>query len=479
VNPTAQLLEPEVRELLRDGRYSELRDALHGIPPADVADILGELSPSEAAVAFRFLLRDDAGDVFSYLTPERQEELINELGNEGALRVIEAMEPDDRVRLLDELPHEVAQRIIASLSPEKRKVTQAILGYRQGSVGRLMTPDYVKIRPEWTIARALEHIRRTGRDAETVNVVYVVDDQGVLIDDVRLRQLLFAAPEQSIDSIMNRQFVALRADDDQEEAVRMMSRYDRLALPVVDRRGVLLGIITADDVADVAEQEVTEDIQKLGGMEALDEPYSSISLMRLVRKRGGWLAVLFLGEMLTASAMQHYQHEIERAAVIALFLPLIISSGGNSGSQASTLIIRAMALGELTLKSWWWVFRREAACGLILGTFLGLVGLLRIHLWQWLGFQDYNSNRRFIDGAEHVGYDIPGLYHSLGLTVGIALLGVVLWGTLAGAMLPFLLRRLRLDPATISAPLVATLVDVTGLIIYFTTAMLILRGTLL
>jgi magnesium transporter len=464
VNPTAQLLEPEVRELIREGRFSELREALHGIPAADVADILGELSPSEGAVGFRFLLRDDAGEVFAYLPAERQEQMINELGQEGALRVVEAMEPDDRVKLLDELPGEVCQRIVGSLSPEKRKVTQAILGYPVRSVGRLMTPDYVKVRPEWSVAKALEHVRKTGRDAETVNVVYVIDDMGRLIDDVRLRQLLFAEPDQTVESVMNRQFVALRADQPQEDAVRAMSRYDRLALPVTDSRGVLVGIVTADDVADVAEAEATEDIQKLGGLEALDEPYSTITLWRLIKKRGGWLAALFLGEMLTASAMTYFNDELSRAVVLGLFLPLIISSGGNSGSQASTLIIRAMALGEVGLRDWFRVFRRELTCGVVLGVFLGVIGFVRILLWRGLGWDQGKY-------TEH--------YNKVAMTVMVSLVGVVLWGTLMGSMLPFLLRKARLDPATISAPLVATLVDVTGLIIYFTTALLILRGTLL
>jgi magnesium transporter len=479
LNPTAQLLEPEVRELIREGRFSDLREALHGIPAADTADILGELTPAEAAVAFRFLQRDDAGEVFAYLSAERQEQLITELGTDGSLRVVEAMEPDDRVRLLDELPAPVCQRIVASLSPEKRKITQAILGYPPRSVGRLMTPDYVTIRPQMTVAQALEHIRKTGRDAETVNVVYVVDEQGRLIDDVRLRQLLFADPAQTIESVMNLQFVALSADQPQDEAVRAMSRYDRIALPVTDSRGLLVGIVTVDDVADVAEAAATEQIQKLGGMEALDEPYSTIPLWRLVEKRGKWLAVLFLGELLTASAMTYFQAEIEKAAVVALFLPLIISSGGNSGSQASTLIIRAMALGEISMKDWVWVLKREAACGLILGVFLGLIGLARIHLWQWIHFANYNSNAEYVTENAHPAYNIAGLYHTIGLTVGLALIGVVLWGTLMGSMLPFMLRKIKLDPATISAPLVATLVDVTGLIIYFTTALFLLRGTIL
>jgi magnesium transporter len=479
LNPTAQLLEPEVRELILEGRYSELRAVLHELPAADVADILSELTPEQAAVGFRFLPRDDAGLVFSYLAAELQEALIQKLGAEASLRVVEAMEPDDRARLLDELPAEVAQRLIASLSPENRRVTQAILGYPPRSVGRLMTPDYIRIRPEWTVAQTLAHVRKFGRDAETINVLYVVDDQGKLIDDLRLRQILLADPDATIESLMNRSFLSLRADQPQENAVEMMSKYDRIAVPVVDSRGVLVGIVTIDDVVDVAEKQATETIQKLGGMEALDEPYTTITLWRLLKKRGGWLAALFLGELLTASAMQYFDKEIEKAAVVALFLPLIISSGGNSGSQASTLIIRAMAVGELTLKEWWWVLRRELACGFVLGVFLGIIGLLRIHLWQWMHLYNYNTNASHATETGEAIYNIEGLYHRIALTVGVALIGVVLWGTVCGAMLPFILRKARLDPATISAPLVATLVDVTGLVIYFLTALLVLKGTIL
>jgi magnesium transporter len=464
VNPTAQLLEPEVCELIREGHYAELRDALHGVHPADTAEIFSSIEPSRAALGFRFLQRDDAAMVFSYLEPERQAALIRELGQEGALRVVEAMTPDDRIRLLDELPEEVAHRLMAELPAETRKVTQAILGYPERSVGRLMTPDYVRVRPDWTAAQALDHIRRHGRDAETVNVVYVVDEQGRLIDDVRLRQLLFAEPGAPVESLMNRSFVALRADQDQEEAVDLLTRYDRVALPVVDTRGVLLGIVTHDDVADVARQAATEDMQKMGGMEALDEPYMRISLWRLARKRGGWLAALFLGEMLTASAMTHYEDRVQQAVVLSLFLPLIISSGGNSGSQASTLIIRAMALKEITVGDWFRVFRRELLTGLLLGGFLGTIGMARILLWRALGW----------DGGRYTEH-----YVLVGLTIACSLVGVVLWGSLSGSMLPFVLRRMKLDPAAISAPLVATLVDVTGLVIYFTTATLILRGTLL
>lgn len=462
MNPTAELIQPEVAELIREGRYSELREALHGIPPADVADVVSVLEPSEAAVAFRFLTRDDAGGVFAYLDAEHQQALIKELGNQQAVRIVEGMDPDDRVRLLDELPHEVAQRLIASLNPEDRKVTQAILGYPARSVGRLMTPDYIRVQPDWTIAQALDHIRKNGRDAETINVVYVVDDHGILIDDIRLRQLLLAEPEAPVKSLMNHSFVCLTADQKQEEAVRMLTRYDRVALPVVDSRGALLGIVTHDDIADVAQEEATEDMQKMGGLEALDEPYSTIPFLRLVRKRITWLAFLFVGEMFTASALGYFEDELERTVILSLFIPLIVSSGGNSGSQATSLIIRALALREIGLGDWWKVLRRELACGATLGLILGLMGLARIHVWHWAHLANYSV-----------------YFHLVGLTVMCALLGIVLWGSVVGAMLPFILKRIKLDPATSSAPFVATLVDVTGIIIYLTVAMVILHGTLL
>jgi magnesium transporter len=461
VNPTAELLIPEVEELVKGQRYGELREALHLVHPADVADVVAALEPKDAAVCFRFLLRDDAAAAFAYLSPESQERLISQLGAEEAVRVVEAMSPDDRVQLLDELPEGVAQRLVASLSPETRKVTQAILGYPPRSVGRLMTPDYVRIRTAWTVAEALDHIRRHGKDAETINVVYVIDNEGRLIDDMRLRALLLADPSATIEHLMNRSFVTLRADQPQEDAVTLMARYDRTALPVVDSRGVLIGIVTADDVADVAERQATEEIQKLGGSQALDEPYMATPLLHLVRKRITWLAALFVGEMFTASAMGYFEHELERTVILSLFVPLIVSSGGNSGSQASSLIIRALALRELALEDWWRVLRRELAAGALMGLGLGVMGLVRIQVWHRLGLANYTA-----------------YYEMIGVTLLFSVFGVVLWGCIVGAMLPFFLKRIRLDPATSSAPFVATLVDVTGIVLYLSVAMVALRSTL-
>ncbi len=473
----AQLLEPEIREMVREGAFSELRHALHGIHPADIADILAELGPDDAALAFRFLQRDDAGEVFGYLSQEFQEQLIAKLGQEQAVRVVESMSADDRARILDELPHEVAQRLVASLSPESRKVTQAILGYPPRSVGRLMTPDYVRVRPEWTIEQTLAHIRKYGKDAETINVVYVVDPNGTLIDDLRLRQLLLSDPSQTIESIMNHQFVTLKADDDRSEAVGAMSKYDRTALPVVDSRGVLIGIVTHDDVADVAQAEATEDMQKMGGVSALEEPFDRASIAWLVRKRAPWLSLLFLSELLTSNALRYYDDQIAKAVILSAFIPAIISSGGNSGSQASTLVIRAMALGEIRLKDWWRILRREFLVAGVLGLLIGSLGFIRISVWGWLGW--WVETTKDASGVEVVDTHIQNHYYMLGLAIMTALFGVVVWGSIMGAMLPFVLKKCKFDPAGSSTPFVATLVDVTGIIIYFTCMTVILRGTLL
>lgn len=461
MNPTAQLLEPEICELIGDGRYSELRDALHGIHPADTAEIFNAIPPAQAAVGFRFLLRDDAAQVFSYLLPEKQEELIKELGQEGALRVVDAMNPDDRARLLDELPEEVAQRIVAELPPESRRITQAILGYPERSVGRLMTPDYVRVRPDWTIAQALDHIRRHGRDAETVNVVYVVDEQGRLIDDIRLRTLLFAEPQTTVESQMNRSFVSLRADQPQEDAVRLLQRYDRTALPVVDSRGALIGIVTHDDVADVAQRMATESIQKLGGTEALEAPYMETPPLLMFRKRGFWLAALFVGQTITILTLGGFQETLDKAVILVLFLPLVISCGGNSGSQAATLICRALALREVAPSDWFRIIKHEVKTAVLLASLLGVMGISCVVAFWMLG---------------HAKTDYPW---QLGRAVATAIGAVVLWGTIVGSLLPLLLRRLKLDPATASSPLVATLMDASGTLIYLGVAMATLKGTVL
>ena len=456
MNPTVQLLEPEILELIHAGRYSELRAALHELPPADVAELLASLGAGDAAVAFRFLSRHDAGEAFAQLDADDQEHLIHELGTQGATRVIEAMDPDDRAELLDELPAQVATRIIASLSPENRRITQTILGYPPESVGRLMTPDYVRIRPEWTVQDAMDHIRIYGRDAETVHWVYVVDERGQLIDDLHIRSLLLADPDAQVRLLMDDRFISLSVYDDQEEAVRLMGRYDRSALPVVDSEGVLLGIVTYDDVADVAEEEATEDIQLLGGLEALDKPYMQTRLGEMIRKRGSWLAILFAGQTITVLVLTAFQDRLT-GTVLALFIPLVISCGGNSGSQAATLVTRALALDEVRPGDWVRVVWREILTGLSLGVLLGALGVANAAFWVSLG------------GVQTAH---PWL---LSLIVGGAVTGVVLWGTTLGSLLPILLKRAGLDPGVASTPLVATLMDASGMVIYFAVALLVLK----
>jgi magnesium transporter len=457
-----KILIPEIRSLIEARNFAGLREIFRGWPRADVAEVILDLPEDDRVIIFRVLPAALAADVFEYLDVEAQQELLRCMAHEQVVAILNEMSPDDRTALLEEMPSAAARQLIQLLTPDERHIAQALLGYPEDSVGRLMTPDFVAVREDWTVKEVLDYVRDRGSDSETLNFLYVVDDRGKLIDDVRIREFLLRPLTAKVSEIRRKSFVALKVSDSQQEALNVFRKYDRAALPVIDSNGVLVGIVTSDDMLDVAEEEATEDIQKLGGMEALDEPYTTIPFLRMVKKRATWLIILFLGEMLTATAMQGYNGEIEKAAILAMFLPLIISSGGNSGSQATTLVIRAMALGELRLRDWFRVVRKELISGLSLGLILGTIGFFRITLWQYLHIFDY------------------GHFHWLiALTVGAALIGVVMWGTLSGAMLPFLLRKLGLDPATSSAPFVATLVDVTGLVIYFNVALFILRGTLL
>jgi magnesium transporter len=451
----------ELAEAVKQRDFARVRDTVRNRPPSDLAGLLTDLSIEEQVVIFRVLPRKMAAATFEYLTQEDQEALIRAMAQEDVAGLLNNMAPDDRTMFLEELPASVTQQMLALLSPEERAVAVTLLGYPDGSIGRLMTPDYVSVREHWTVQEVLDHVRTHGQDSETLNVIYVVDEHGVLVDDIRIRELLLTSPSTPVSELMDRRFVALKAADDQTSAVALFRSADRSALPVVDSAGVLIGIVTIDDVIDVAEAAATKEIQKIGGSEALDEPYMEIGFGRMIQKRAGWLTALFLGEMLTATAMGAFEKEIERAVVLALFVPLIISSGGNSGSQASTLVIRAIALGEVTIRDWWRVMRREVAAGLALGGILGAIGFTRIAVWS----------------AFSTLYGPHWLL--VALTVGLSLVGVVLWGTLTGSLLPFLLRRMGFDPATSSAPFVATLVDVTGLVIYFSLGLLILRGTLL
>ena len=456
-----KFLVPEIRDLIVTGDETTLRELLNRWSPADVVELFGELSDEEDLAGMRMLSGPQRARVFEYLDRHSQKQLLKALPPESVRSLLNEIADDDRTAILAELADSERERLLSLLSDEQRGIAESLLKYPEKSVGRLMTPHFVAVRPQWTVQEVLDHIRQHGQDSETLNVVYIVDQDHRLVDDMRIRQILLAKPSQHLSEILDHNFVTLKANDPKRGAVEIFRQYDRSALPVVDEKGVLLGVVTIDDVIDIAEESATADMQKLGGLEALNEPYDTTPLSTMIRKRASWLVVLFLGEMLTATAMGFFEGEIQKAVVLALFVPLIISSGGNSGSQAATLIVRALALGEVGLRDWFRVFRREIISGIALGTTLGFIGFVRIGIWTLFS-------------------DIYGPYWFLvGLTVAFSLVLIVLWGTLAGAMLPFVLKRVGFDPATSSAPLVATLVDVTGLVIYFTVAILLLKGTML
>lgn len=436
-------------------------DQLNALLPGDLVELIESRQLDEQKIIFDTLSPAKALSTFEYLPVWVQEDLLKDMPPKKVAILLNALAPDDRTKLLENLPTEQKNLLIKYLSPEERTLALRLLGYPEDSVGRLMTPDYIAVKMDWTVRQVLDYIRSKGWDSETINVVYAIDDYGKLIDDFRIRQILLAPLDSYVSDIADFKFIALNVDDTTETAVNTFRKNDRVALPVIDSRDHLLGIVTLDDILQVSVESDTEDFQNVGGMSALVEPYMETPFLMLMRKRAGWLTVLFLGEMLTASAMAFFENEISKAVMLALFIPLIISSGGNSGSQASTLVIRAMALGEITLKDWWRIMRREIFSGLFLGVVLGSIGFIRVLTWGSF-FNSY---------GEH--------YLMVAFTIFFTLIGVVMWGSLIGALLPLLLKRLGFDPAVSSAPFVATIVDVTGLIIYFSIASMVLRGTLL
>lgn len=434
-------------------------DNLH---PADIAERLTDMDAGERNMSFLMLPSDRKDLVFKFLKPQVQIEIIKALGTQELADVLNNLPPDNRTKLFENFPDDLIKTSINLLNSQEREIALSLIGYEKDSIARLMTPHYIQTKPHKTVSQVLAHIKKVGRKAETLNFVYIINDEGVLIDDLRIGQLLMAEPETLISELMDYHVTAITTTTPVEEALDIFDRYDRSALPIITQAGVLVGIVTFDDIMDAMQEQTTEDIHKFGGTEGLEVSYTQTSLVELVKKRAGWLVILFFGEMLTASAMGYFEGEIEKAVVLALFVPLIISSGGNSGSQAASLIIRAMALKELKLRDWWYVMRKEILSGLILGAILGGIGFLRILLWQVTGIYNYGE-----------------FWVAVGLTVCVSLVFIVLWGTLAGALIPFILKKINMDPATASAPFVATLVDVTGIIIYFTVAALILSGKLL
>lgn len=454
-------LQEQYEFFLREENLVHMTEFLNELNISDVAqliednkehatEIMAELSIHRAASTFKIIELGAQKDIIQELNPLKTAALLNELP------------ADDRTSFLEELSTNAVRELIKLLNPEERKITLSLLGYPEGSVGRLMTPDYIAVQADWTISEVLDHIREVGQESETIDVIYVINDQGQLLDDVRIKEFLLSPPERMVSELTDGRYIELNVYDDQEKANQVFKMNNRVALPVVDNNNILLGIVTIDDVLWVANEEFSEDMQKMGGTEALEEPYLEISIFRLFKKRVGWLIVLFLGEMLTATAMASYEQALDQALILSLFIPLIISSGGNTGSQASSLIIQALTVGEVTLADWWKVMRREIVSGLMLGTVLGIIGFSRVMVWSQIFPEVYGIH-----------------YFLVAMVVGVSLIGVVMFGTITGSMLPIVLKKLGADPAVSSAPFVATLVDVTGVIIYFNCAYFFLKGTML
>jgi magnesium transporter len=438
----------EIQEFLNKQNISDVAELVYEFPDYE-SQMLANMSVHRAVSVFKIIDLPTQKEIIKELPPFKTAELLNELP------------ADDRTSFLEELPSSVVRELIKLLNPEERKITLSLLGYPENSMGRLMTPDYVYIYPYNTVAEVFDTIRKYGKDSETINVLYIINEKGELIDDIRIRDIILAAPDKRVEELIDGRFVALNVFDDQETANEAFKMNNRDALPVVSNTNKLLGIVTIDDVLWVANEEFSEDMQKMGGTAALDEPYIEIPIFKLFQKRVVWLIVLFFGELLTIWAMQGYEDDIAKVVILATFIPLIISSGGNSGSQAATLIIQALALGEISIADWWRILRRELISGMLLGTSLCLIAFSVIFIWS-------SFSTTFGDHAIRIG-----------LTVGCSLIGIVLWGTLMGSMLPLLLKKFGADPATSSTPFVATLVDVTGLLIYFSMAYLFLSGVLL
>jgi magnesium transporter len=440
--------ESRITAFLNDQNISEVAQLVEEFPGQE-AFIISRMSIHRAASVFKICDLSHQKQIIRELPPYKTAELLNELS------------PDDRTDFLEELPSNVVRELIKLMNADERKITLSLLGYPEDSIGRLMTPDYVYVYPYNTVEEVFATIRKHGKDSETINVIYVINENGELLDDIRIRDFILSQPGKKVSELMDSRVTALNAYDDQEKASEVFKMENRVALPVVSNSNKLLGIVTIDDVLWVAGEEFSEDMQKMGGTEALEQPYLEVPLVKLYQKRIIWLLILFAGETLTIAAMSNFQKTLEQVLVLSTFIPLIISSGGNSGSQAATLIIQAMALGEVRLSDWWRIARREIISGLLMGTTLGIIGFFII----------FGGHQFFGLFGEH--------FIRIGFAIGIAIIGVVIWGTIMGSMLPLLLKRLGADPAASSTPFIATLVDVTGLLIYFGTAFLLLKGVLL
>ena len=452
--------EETLLALLSEGKTQEVIDLLEEMPTVEVADFLGSLPEEEAIALLKKIPAEKQGFVFTSFEIDKQLDLIQHFSPRELARLFSYMQSDDRVDLFQAMETEEQSTLLPFLEKRVRENVIQLSSYPEDTAGGSMSSDFASITTQMTVKEAIEQVRRDAPKKETIYYIYVVDEDRHLKGFVSLKDLILANPDETIENIYHEEIVSVNTQDDQETVAEIISKYDLIAVPVVNRFEQLVGIVTHDDAIDIIREEETEDVQKMSGMEALEEPYISVSLIEMIKKRAGWLIILFLGESLTATAMGFFEHQLAQLVVLALFVPLIISSGGNSGSQASTLVIRALALNEISLKDWWLIVRKEFMVGLLLGAILGIVGIVRISVAAQ--FSDVYGDQWFL----------------LSLAVGLSLLFVVLWGTLIGSFFPLLLKRLGFDPAVSSAPFIATLVDVTGLVIYFSISIFLLSDLL-
>ncbi len=439
-----RLIIPDIQDLIDQKDWKQLKSVLSELTPQDIAEILNILNEKDLVVAFRLVPKDKISDVFAELDPALQEYILRHIANKEIKQIVEELPPDDRTALFEDLPGQLTQKIITLLPAEERKEALQLLGYPEESVGRLMTPDYIAVKKDWSIEKALQHIRKYGKDAETIDMIYVVDDQWKLLDDIPIRRFILADTRQTVADIMDFEFVSINANEDQELAYQMIKKYNLNVLPVTDQNGILLGIVTVDDILDVSEEEVTEDFHKISGMEPIEERYYTVSAPLLYKKRIGWLMILLVTDFLSSSIIAHFENAIQAVIALAFFIPVLIDSGGNIAAQSSTLIIRALATGELSIKKWFLVVKKELIVGIMIGLTLGIILYVRGFFWR---------------GGPTVG-----------MVVGMSMVAITIWSNLLGSLLPIVLTKFKLDPAVISSPLLTTVVDSTGLIIYFTLA---------
>lgn len=444
----SEILKPEIEELIQKKDWKKIKEIFSEWQAIDIADFIANLPDDEMVILYRLLQRNQAAKVFVELETEDQEHILDQIKNQPLREMFLEISPDDRTEIFEELPAQVTQRLMDLLPPEERKEALFLLGYPENSLGRLMTPDYITVKPYYTLDRALDHIRRYGKDSETINMIYVIDNESKLLDEIPIRRIILGNPEQTIESVMDYNFIAASAFDDQDEGVSIMKRYDLVALPVIDSEGILIGIVTIDDIIDVLEEEVTEDFQKEAAVSPLEFGYMSTSPFALYRKRIGWLVLLLVADFLSSGVIAHFEDLISKFIALTIFIPILIDSGGNTATQSATLVIRAISLGELTVKKWFDVVKREILIGLLLGMSLGFILFLRSFVWR--------------GGPE------------IGMVLAISMIIIVFWTNIAGCILPIILTKLNLDPAVISSPLLTTLVDAVGLIIYFNIARIML-----